>query len=228
MMYKNRSSAGRRMRSLALLPAFSVALLVACTPAAKSVIDDVSETNLGVSDGKGSENSQETITINSSAEKSEITTGSLDSMTVYIDGKLRDATALKELGSSAIKSVNVVKPENAIYVETTGGDSTTVLDTAEEMPEFPGGMEALLTYVASHIQYPAKAVEANTQGRVVVKFIIGEDGKVRDPEIAKGVSEELDAEAIRVVKSLPDFIPGKVGGKPVAVSYHLPINFKLQ
>lgn len=226
MMYKNRSSAGRRMRSLALVPAFAVALLVACTPGAKSVIDDASETTLDVSDSKGSEKTLDNITINSSAEKLEVTAGSSDSTAIYINGKRRDAAALAKLESSAIKSVNVVKPENAIYVETK--NSATVLDSAEEMPEFPGGMEALMTYLSSHIQYPAKAAEAKNQGRVVVKFVIGEDGKVRDPEIAKGVSEELDAEAIRVVKSLPDFIPGKVDGKPVAVSYHLPINFKLQ
>ncbi|MBD5224908.1 MAG: M56 family metallopeptidase [Bacteroidales bacterium] len=242
MMYKNRSSAGRRLRSLALVPACAAALLVACTPAAKSVIDDASEATLDVSGNKGSEKSPETtvnidevavIAVGTAAKRMITISGTdsvksdntdLDGYTVYIDGKKKDADAFSKLESSEIKMMKVVKSENAVYVETKNG----VVESAEEMPEFPGGVEALMKYLSENIRYPSNAYEAKIEGRVVVKFIVCEDGRVRDPQIERSVSEDLDAEAIRVVKSLPAFTPGKNGGKPVAVSFRLPVNFKLQ
>jgi periplasmic protein TonB len=98
----------------------------------------------------------------------------------------------------------------------------------EEMPMFPGGEAELLKYIADHTQYPEVAKENNIQGKVIVRFCVTSKGGVDKVEILKSVDPELDKEAIRVVKTLPAFKPGKQGGKPVPVWYMVPINFTLK
>jgi len=97
----------------------------------------------------------------------------------------------------------------------------------EEMPMFPGGDEALLAYIREHTVYPEVAKENNIQGRVFVKFCVTSKGGVDKVSVYKSIDPELDAEAIRVVSSLPAFKPGKQGGKPVPVWYSAQINFQL-
>lgn len=103
-----------------------------------------------------------------------------------------------------------------------------IFTAVEQMPQFPGGEAELLKYIASHIKYPTMAAENNIQGRVVVKFVVNKNGKVGDVVVVRGKDPDLDKEAVRVVKTLPDFIPGKMNGQAVSVWYTLPINFKLQ
>jgi len=103
-----------------------------------------------------------------------------------------------------------------------------IFTAVEQMPQFPGGEAELLKYIASHIKYPTMAAENNIQGRVVVKFVVNKNGKVGDVVVLRGKDPDLDKEAVRVVKTLPDFIPGKMNGQAVSVWYTLPINFKLQ
>jgi periplasmic protein TonB len=98
----------------------------------------------------------------------------------------------------------------------------------EEMPMFPGGDAELLKYIGEHTQYPEVAKENNIQGRVIVRFCVTSKGGVSQVSILKGVDPELDAEAIRVVNTLPLFKPGKQGGKPVPVWYMVPITFTLK
>ena len=98
----------------------------------------------------------------------------------------------------------------------------------EEMPMFPGGETELLKYISDHTQYPEVAKENNVQGKVIVRFCVTSKGGVDKVEILKSVDPELDKEAIRVVKTLPAFKPGKQGGKPVPVWYMVPINFTLK
>jgi protein TonB len=98
----------------------------------------------------------------------------------------------------------------------------------EDMPEFPGGEMALRTYIASAIKYPVIAQENGIQGKVYVTFVVGKDGSVSNASIARGVDASLDKEALRVVNTLPKWKPGKQRGKPVNVSYTVPINFVLQ
>ncbi len=98
----------------------------------------------------------------------------------------------------------------------------------EESPEFPGGINALLRYISEHIKYPSDARNNNIQGKVILKFVVNEDGSADRIEILRGVDPVLDNEAIRVVKSLPRFKPGKQGGVPVPVWYTLPVVFKLE
>ena len=97
----------------------------------------------------------------------------------------------------------------------------------EEMPEFPGGVEALKAFVASSLKYPSFALENGIQGKVFVNFIVGKDGSVTDAKIARGVDPSIDKEALRIVNSLPKWKPGSQAGEAVAVSYTIPINFKL-
>jgi protein TonB len=98
----------------------------------------------------------------------------------------------------------------------------------EEMPMFPGGDAELLKYIAEHTNYPEVAKENNIQGRVIVRFCVTSKGGVNQVTVLKSVDPELDAEAVRVVNSLPPFKPGKQGGKPVPVWYMVPITFTLK
>ena len=102
-----------------------------------------------------------------------------------------------------------------------------VYDNYDEKPEFPGGSIALRDFLSSNIQYPAQAQREKIQGKVFVNFIINEDGTITNATMARGVHYLLDEEAIRVVKSMPKWTPGKQDGNPVKVSYTLPINFAL-
>ena len=103
-----------------------------------------------------------------------------------------------------------------------------VYESVEQMPEFPGGMEEMMKFLQSNIQYPANAAKNNVEGRVILQFVVEKDGQIGDVKVARSVDPELDAEALRVVKSMPNFIPGRQDGKPVAVWYTIPISFKLQ
>lgn len=98
----------------------------------------------------------------------------------------------------------------------------------ETMPYFPGGQELLLKYLADNIKYPASAVKAKKQGRVIVTFIVQKDGSVTHAKIAKSIDPELDAEALRIVKGMPKLTPGTQNGKPVSVRYMVPVKFSLR
>jgi periplasmic protein TonB len=96
------------------------------------------------------------------------------------------------------------------------------------MPMFPGGDAELLKYLGQNTQYPEIAKANNIQGRVIIRFCITAKGGVSQISVLKGVSPELDAEAIRVVSTLPEFQPGKQAGKAVPVWYMVPITFTLK
>jgi protein TonB len=103
-----------------------------------------------------------------------------------------------------------------------------VFTAVEQMPQFPGGEDALRTYLASHINYPPMAAENNIQGRVVVQFVVDKTGRVGEVKVIRNVDKDLDREAARVCKSLPKFTPGRQNGQAVSVWYTLPVSFKLQ
>lgn len=103
-----------------------------------------------------------------------------------------------------------------------------VFAIAEEMPQFPGGDMALYNYIKDNVDYPSISKENGIEGKVYVYFVIGSDGAVTNVKIARGVDPSLDAEALRVIRSLPNWVPGKQRGENVAVSYNVPINFALQ
>ncbi len=101
-------------------------------------------------------------------------------------------------------------------------------DVVEQMPEYPGGLPELMKYISMNVHYPEPATKTGTQGRVVVQFIIEEDGTVSDARVVQRVSDELDAEALRVVNAMPKWTPGRQKGQPVRVKYTLPVTFRLQ
>ncbi len=103
-----------------------------------------------------------------------------------------------------------------------------IYEVVEKMPSFPGGMGALMTWLCQNIKYPVIAAGNGVQGRVMTKFIVEKDGSINDVKVVKSVDPSLDQEAVRVVKSMPRWIPGKHNGLAVRVSYTFPVTFKLQ
>ena len=103
-----------------------------------------------------------------------------------------------------------------------------IFKIVEEMPAFPGGEAKLMEYVAKNVKYPQIARETGVQGRVYVNFVVEPDGSVSNVSVLRGIGGGCDEEAVRVVKNMPKWKPGKQRGKAVRVSYMLPVNFKLQ
>ena len=128
--------------------------------------------------------------------------------------------------------------ENEAEVEDTESDEDVEIEIEEEddeeffmvvenMPEFPGGDLGLMKYIQKNVKYPAIAKEYNITGKVYVSFIVDRSGSVTNVKIVRGVDKNLDAEAMRVVKSLPRYTPGRQRGKAVRVMFTIPINFTL-
>lgn len=142
--------------------------------------------------------------------------------TVPVNFKLNKPEA-EEIKNSKLDEVVVV----GYAPESTPATPTLVLENAEEMPKFPGGLQGLMQYLAKNIKYPTDAQQSKTQGRVVLQMTVNKDGGVISPKIIQSVSPSLDAEAIRIVLNMPRWEPGKDKGEPVAVQYTLPITFTL-
>lgn len=122
----------------------------------------------------------------------------------------------------------VTQEEAAPVAEEQKAPEEAIFEVVEEMPEFPGGMSAALTYLSKNIKYPAESISAKEQGKVIVQFIVTKEGKVINPVVVRGVTPLLDKEAIRVVTEMPDWKPGKQRGVSVNVKYSIPIMFRLQ
>ena len=131
-----------------------------------------------------------------------------------------------------------VEIENEIKIDDTESDEDEEIEIEEEddeeffmvvenMPQFPGGDFGLMKYIQKHVKYPAIAKEYNITGKVYVSFIVDRQGKVTNVKLVRGVDKNLDAEAMRVVKSLPRYTPGRQRGKAVRVMFTIPINFTL-
>lgn len=104
----------------------------------------------------------------------------------------------------------------------------TVFDVVEQMPEYPGGIAALLEYLMKNVKYPADAEKQKIEGRVIATFIVETDGSISNIEVAKPVFPSLDAEAVRVLSGMPKWTPGRQNGKEVRVKYAVPISFNLK
>ncbi len=122
----------------------------------------------------------------------------------------------------------VLKAKEVVVDEKPKEEETKVFDVVEQMPQFPGGPNALFEYLSKNIKYPVVAEENGIQGRVIVTFVVERDGSITDVKVAKSVDPSLDKEAQRVVKSMPHWIPGKQNGSAVRVKYTVPVTFRLQ
>ena len=123
---------------------------------------------------------------------------------------------------------NVVREHKDEIVVEEKTVKEEVFRAVEQMPQFPGGEAELMKYISKNIKYPTMAMENNIQGRVVVQFVVTKTGDIGEVKVIRSKDPDLDKEAVRVVKSLPKFIPGKMNGQAVNVWYTLPITFKLQ
>lgn len=106
-------------------------------------------------------------------------------------------------------------------------NKNSVYDVVEQMPSFPGGISGLRTYLNQNIRYPAEAQENCVQGRVVVSLVVEKDGHISDVTVLRSVDPSLDKEAVRVIRNMPRWSPGKQGGEPVRVRYNVPVSFRL-
>ena len=131
--------------------------------------------------------------------------------------------APEEKAEEVVNTSGTVTPE-----ETAPEEDTRVFDVVEQMPQFPGGDAALMEYISKNIKYPVIAEENGIQGRVVCQFVVERDGSVSDVRVVRSVDPALDKEAIRVIKAMPKWTPGRQNGAPVRTKFTLPVTFRLQ
>lgn len=129
-------------------------------------------------------------------------------------------------GTDDVTVVREIK--NEVVVEEKKPEPEKIFTAVEESPKFPGGEKEMYNWLSRNIRYPEMAQQNNIQGRVTVQFVVEKDGSIGEVKVVRGKDPDLDKEAVRVVKSMPKFIPGKMNGQAVRVWYTLPINFKLQ
>ena len=253
MMYNSRTSTTRRLRALVLVPALGGALLVTNLPAVAEVFNSVADTDLLIGEDKISENRgdaqvlpvdiaqyvpsadkvESDAAVNSDPEPARkpqkevvVQKNTSDSDTEKAkatDGNLGEIVVVGHVDNLPQKS----KTESDEVSGKVSDDDRRVYDVVETPPSFPGGQTELMKLIAQSVRYPVDAYRDRVQGRVVMQFVVDKDGKVTLPTVVRGVCESIDEEAKRVVMQLPDFIPGKLRGEPVAVRYTLPVLFKL-
>ena len=121
---------------------------------------------------------------------------------------------------SQLNDTLLLPEEEAVY--------PPIYNVIDQMPEFPGGMDAMLQFINDNMKYPTKAQTDGIQGRVAVQFIVDENGYIIEPNIVRSVEPSLDKEALRIIKMLPQWKPGTLKGKAVKVKYTVPVAFKLK
>lgn len=141
---------------------------------------------------------------------------------------MKEEAAIKSYGENAKYGVIIVNTKK--YQEELDNEpkQPNVFDVVEGMPQFPGGAAALMQYLSQNIRYPKEAMEAKTQGRVIVQFVVEKDGSISGAHVVKSVNPQLDAEALRVVSAMPNWTPGTQNGQTVRVKYAVPISFRLK
>ena len=199
MMLKEKSNPWAKLKYLYMLPVAAIAVTAFARP-------EISET----------------------AE--EISAVKVNDLTAIVEAKVTKTIEEAVQVSTVLK--DTAKPVEVKYIPAEVGDKlqgSPVFEMVEQMPEFPGGgMSAALEYIQKNMQYPESAKENGTQGRVTVQFVIDKAGNVTEPKVLRPVDKELDAEAIRLVKSMPKWKPGMQKGQAVAVKFTMPVLFRLE
>lgn len=215
-MCKQNNKTARRLRVIGLIPAFALAALAVQTPVLASTLSSLSSaTMLGESAIEANNPVHEDTPVlgnqSPSENRTEIpaTNGTVSSVGKVTNFSSSEQNATKE--SSKVDEDNE-HPQAVAY----------------KLPEFPGGSKELMKYISYNIRYPEAAYASETQGTVIVNFVVAKDGTLKDFNIIKGVSTDLDNEAIRVLKKMPKWIPGEnEKGEPVACMFTLPVSFQL-
>ena len=145
--------------------------------------------------------------------------------TLQLSGDSVGIEKLKQLISRSVSNEKSAQTESAISFIPEIGQVYTVV---EQMPEFPGGQPAFGNFLGKSVIYPPEAIKKGIQGKVYISFVVNKEGKVLNSKVERSVDPLLDTEALRVVNSMPNWTPGKQGGKEVAVQFTVPINFRLQ
>lgn len=216
MMYNQNNSASRRLRALALVPALGIAVAVTNLDAVASVLSDTASAVI-----IESEEEPQTLTDNLAVSDEAI---ALEEMMVVADKNTQNSSD-EQTSEPAQDAESVAEPVKEEKTAATAANE--VYTTVEKKPQFPGGEAAMMKYVGENIRYPENAFKNKVQGRVIVQFVVQKDGKVGEVKILRGTDEELNNEAVRVIKSLPAFTPGEMDGKPVSVWYTFPVMFKI-
>ncbi len=125
-------------------------------------------------------------------------------------------------------SDNAKQWRTAVIKPTADPDSSKIFGAAEEMPSFPGGEKALMQYIKDNTYYPEEMCEGAAQGRVMVGFVINEDGSISDVKVLRSLTPELDEVAVKIVKGMPKWNPGKQNGKAVKTKYTVPVSFRTE
>lgn len=222
MMMKQKSFRWRRAKVLYVIPV--IALSLACTsktemenPEGSVKTDDVSLIAFGPDGNDGA------LFIMNGMEVGKDDVLALDPKYIESLTVLKDTVATKIYGE---------KGKNGVVLITTrpNPEATELVVKAvdAEMPEFPGGTDKVGMWISQHVKYPAEAIAKGISGSVNVNFVVDTDGSIVNVKVADSVHELLDAEAVRLVSSMPKWKPGKKDGKPVRVWYQIPVNFKLQ
>ncbi|MBR2192760.1 MAG: energy transducer TonB [Bacteroidaceae bacterium] len=151
----------------------------------------------------------------------------VDNNEEIVEEKIETSESTTEAISGPVAQVSGPVATGPVVTEEAS-DEGEIFQVVEQMPEFPGGMQALMAYLSKNIKYPSVAQDNGIQGRVFISFVVNKDGSIVDPEVIKSVDAALDKEAMRVVKAMPKWNPGKQRGKPVRVKYTVPVLFRLQ
>ncbi|MDE6071680.1 MAG: M56 family metallopeptidase [Muribaculaceae bacterium] len=226
MMYKEKSSAARRISALLLAPALAAGCFATAIPSVARVLDSFAE----VSFANDSENK---ITKNLRTEKIEerrftVSDQIADNIAETSNDIRNNPEETTDLNRSADSGSSMKEIENvSLTADPSAEKEGDVYTVADKCAEFPGGMPALFSYLQDSIKYPEDAIDNREEGLVVVRFIVEADGSIKSAEIVKSVTPTLDSEALRVVKSMPKWHPGKNKGKAVATWFTLPVSFKL-
>lgn len=130
-------------------------------------------------------------------------------------------------GNDEVNGADIADFKEVVRPEAPKEEKEVPYQAVEQMPQFPGGDAALMEYIQKNMKYPAIAAENGIQGRVIVRFVVSKTGDIQDVTVLRGVDSSLDKEAVRVIKSMPKWIPGKQNGNNVAVYFTVPVMFKL-
>jgi TonB family protein len=144
-------------------------------------------------------------------------------LSAYLNQKVDNSILSPD--DSSINLQDLQKPKKKTVKAHNTADESVVYNMADQQPAYPGGTSALINDISKNMRYPADALKKNIQGRVIVQFVVGTDGVVRDAKVVRSIPG-LDEEALRIVNSMPRWIPGMNKGKKVAVKYTLPLTFK--